>query len=216
MATLKAQVRDTKGKGAARKMRSSGRIPAVAYGHGDASRSLSIDAHELDLLLARINPENTIIDLDVEGAESSPALIRDIQHHPSRPYILHVDFFQIHAGEKITVEVPIRLEGTPVGVANEGGILQEVLRELSVECLPKDIPSSITIDVSELGMGDSIHVSSVTLQDAEIQNEPELVICTVVAPTIVAAPETEEDEEEGLEPELIGEAEEEEAEGEEE
>lgn len=205
MATLKAQIRETKGKGAARKLRSSGRIPAVAYGHGDASRSLSIDAHELDLLLARINPENTIIDLDVEGGDASQALIREVQHHPSRPYILHVDFFQIHAGEKITVEVPIRLEGTPVGVSNDGGILQEVLRELSVECLPKDIPSQITLDVSELGMGDSINVSAVTLKDAEILNDSELVICTVVAPTIVAAPETDEDEE-GLEPEVIGEA----------
>lgn len=205
MATLNARVRETAGKGAARKLRASGEIPAVAYGHGEETRSLTVNEHELELLLATINPENTIIDLKVDGGTAAQALIREIQSHPSRPQILHVDFFQVRAGEKLTVEVPIHLSGTPIGVREEGGVLQEVLRELSVECLPSNIPSSIELNVDELGMHDSIHVSDVKLEKAEILNDPELVICTVAPPTIVDLPEPDA-EEEDLEPELVGEA----------
>lgn len=206
MATLNARVREESGKGAARKLRSAGEIPAVAYGHGEQSRSLAVDAHDLELLLTRINPENTIIDLKVEGSKSAKALIREIQHHPSRPQILHVDFFQIKAGEKLHVEVPVRLHGAPIGVRDEGGILQEVLRELTVECLPDDIPSSIELDVDHLGLGDALHVSDVKIDKATVLNDPELVICSVIAPSVVDLPETAETEEGiggDVEPELI-------------
>jgi large subunit ribosomal protein L25 len=205
MATLNARLRDGRGKGVARKLRAAGQIPAVAYGHGLQGRSLSLDAHELELLLGAINPENTIIELRIEGAKPAQALIREVQKHPSRPQILHVDFFQVRAGEKLHVEIPIRLLGTPKGVRDEGGILQEVLRELSVECLPGDIPSSVDIEIGELGLGDSVHVSDVTLEKVTILNDPEIVICTISTPTVEALPETEV-EEEGVgevEPELI-------------
>ena len=95
MATLNARIRADKGKGAARKLRSGGEIPAVAYGHGQESRSLTVNAHELELLLATINPENTISDLRIEGAKPAMALIREVQHHPSRPVILHLDLYAI-------------------------------------------------------------------------------------------------------------------------
>ena len=207
MATLNARLRETSGKGAARKLRAAGEIPAVAYGHGQESRSLTINAHELELLLATINPDTTIIDLQVEGGKGAKALIREVQHHPSRPQILHVDFFQIRAGEKLHVDVPIRLHGSPIGVREEGGVLQEVLRELSVECLPENIPSSIDLDIDNLGLGDSIHVSDVTIENATILNEPELVICSVAIPSVVELPEpTAAEEGVGeVEPELIGE-----------
>ncbi len=206
MVTLKARLRDGKGKGVARKLRAAGQIPAVAYGHGLEGRSLSLDAHELELLLGTINPENTIIDLQIEGSKPAQALIREVQKHPSRPYILHVDFFQVRAGEKLHVEIPIRLHGTPIGVRDEGGILQEVLREVSVECLPKDIPSAIDIEIGELRLGDSVLVSSITLDNVAILNDPDLVICTIATPTVEAEPEPGEGEEgvEGeAEPELI-------------
>jgi large subunit ribosomal protein L25 len=206
MATLNARLRTGTGKGVTRKLRSAGEIPAVAYGHGMEGRALTVNAHELELLLAQINPENTIIDLRVDGGQTVPALIREVQQHPSRPVILHVDFFQVKAGEKINVAVPVRLTGTPVGVSETGGVLQEVLRELTVECLPKDIPSSIELDVSGLEVGQSLHVSDVELERATILHDPELVICTISVPTVVALPEDAETEE-GIggevEPELV-------------
>ncbi len=215
MATLKARLREGTGKSVTRKLRAAGEVPAVAYGHGIEGRALAVNAHELELLLASINPENTIIDLRVEGGKPTPALIREIQRHPSRPVILHVDFFQVKAGEKIHVDVPIRLHGTPIGVRESGGLLQEVLRELTVECFPRDIPSAIDLDVEDLEIGQSIHVSDVKLEKATILNDPELVICTVSTPTVAALPEEAEAEEEaGAEPEVIRRREEGEAESE--
>jgi large subunit ribosomal protein L25 len=206
MATLNARLRTGKGKGAARKLRAAGEIPAVAYGHGQQGRSLSVAAHELELLLAAINPENTIIDLQIEGSKPASALIREVQRHPSRPVILHVDFFQVRAGEKLHVEVPVRLHGTPIGVLEDNGILQEVLRELTVECLPKDIPTVIDIDVAHLELGGSVHVSDVQLKNATVLNDADLVICSVATPSVAELPEEAVAEEEVIgevEPELI-------------
>ncbi len=206
MATLNARPRSETGKGVARKLRSRGEIPAVAYGHGQETRALTVNALELQRLLATINPETTIIDLEVEGGETVPALIREIQRHPSRPILQHVDFFQIRAGEKLHVEVPVRLLGTPVGVSEEGGILQEVLRELTVEVLPRNIPTVIEVDVSGMKLGDSVHVSDISVPDGAVLNDAELVICTVSAPSAAALPEDAEAEEGvgDVEPELIG------------
>lgn len=192
MATLDARTRESTGKGAARKLRSSGRIPAVAYGHGMENRSLSVSAHELQKLLGSINAENTIIELRIEGAMAVQALIREVQHHPSRPYIQHVDFFEVSASEKLHVEIPVRLHGIPIGVREGGGVLQEVLREISVECLPKDIPSEVDIEIGNLQVGDSIHVSDVVLPNVTILNDPDLVICTVSVPTAAELPEDAE------------------------
>ena len=204
MATLNARVREGTGKGVARKLRAAGEVPAVAYGHGMEGQALAVNAHELELLLQSINPENTIIELRVKGSRPAQALIREVQHHPSRRQILHVDFFQVRATEKLHVEVPIRIHGTPIGVRDQGGILQEVLRELSIECFPKDIPVAVDLDVGNLGLGESIHVSDVTVENVTVLNDPELVICTVATPTVAALPEEAEEvvEEEG-EPEVI-------------
>ncbi|MQA90035.1 MAG: 50S ribosomal protein L25 [Gemmatimonas sp.] len=193
MATLAARPREESGKSVARRLRREGRIPAVAYGHGEATRSLTVDAQELEKLLSNINAETTIIDLEVEGVRLPvSALIREIQHHPSRPIILHVDFFQIRAGKKLHVEVPIRLHGTPIGVRESGGVLQEVLREITVECLPKDIPQGVDIDVDDLELGGTVHVSDISIPSGTILNDPELVICSVSVPMVAALPEEEE------------------------
>jgi large subunit ribosomal protein L25 len=206
MATLKARLRKETGKGVARKLRGAGEIPAVSYGHGQEGRSLVVNAHELELLLAGINPETTIIDLLVDEARPVPVLIREVQRHPSRPVILHVDFFQVRAGEKLHVSVPVRLHGTPVGVTDSSGVLQEVLRELSVECLPRNIPSGIDVDISHLQLGDSILVSDIEIEQATILNPGDLVICTVTTLSVASLPEdavTEEGVGGEVEPELV-------------
>src|SRR5688572_28859061 len=133
-AQLGAQPREKRGKGVSRKLRSSGRIPAVVYGHGETTRSLTVDARELERLFAHIQRASTVINLKIEGEAEVKALVREVQSHPSRGNILHVDFYQIHAGERITVEVPIHLVGTPAGV-KAGGFLQHSLNELEIACL---------------------------------------------------------------------------------
>lgn len=205
-AKLNAQLRDNTGKSAVRAIRRTGRVPAVVYGHGDETRPLTIDAVELEKLVSTISVENTLIDLRIEGGKTTSALIREVQYHPVKPRILHVDLYQVHAGEKIHLEVPIRIHGTPVGVREDGGVLQEVLREIHVECLPKDIPEAVDIDIVELRIGDTIHVSDVDLPNVKILNDPDLVICTVTAPTVADLPETTETEDGvggDIEPELI-------------
>lgn len=191
---LTAQPRDGRGKAQARKLRREGRVPAVIYGHGDETHTLSLSAQELEKLLSSISVENTIIDLAVEGTATTPALIREVQYHPARKLVLHVDFLQIHAGEKIHLEVPIRLHGTPIGVRDNGGILQEVLRELHVECLPRDIPEAIDLDIDSLDVGDVIHVSDVSAPGVKILNDPDIVLVTVVAPTVAGLAEGAEEE----------------------
>lgn len=202
--TLNARSRETFGKNAARKLRSAGRVPAVIYGHGDETRSLEIAINELERLLSHISMGNTLIDLQVEGAKTTSALIREVQYHAVKPMILHVDFLQVHAGEKIHLRVPVRLHGTPVGVRDEQGVLQEVLHELDVECLPRDIPEGIDIDVEGLAIGDSVHVRDVTIANVTILNDPDLTIASVTTPTVEAieAPEAAE-EAADAQPELV-------------
>lgn len=206
-ATLSAQPRTGTGKGVSRKLRASGRIPAVVYGHQEETRSVTIDAHELDRLLARVHVENTIIDLAIEG-ERAPvkALVREIQTHPYREDVLHVDFYQIHAGVAVTVEVPIRLVGTAAGV-RAGGIMQHALIELEIRCLPDQIPEVIEVDVSGLEIGDSIHVGDLPLPPGiEVEVDADRSVCSVVPPTVSAAEAPVVPEAAGApaEPEVIG------------
>lgn len=204
---LNAEPRAGTGKGSARRLRASGRIPAVIYGHGEKTRSLSVDGHELDRLFAGIAVESTIINLKVQGQRAPVnALVREVQRHPFRPEVLHVDFYQVHAGEEVSVEIPVRVTGTPIGV-REGGVLQQVLHELSISCLPAAIPEAIEIDVSELQVNESLHVSDLPLQEGvTIQADPEQTVCSVVAPTVAVVEEEEAvpEEEAEAEPEVIG------------
>jgi large subunit ribosomal protein L25 len=193
-ATLSATPRSERGKNAARALRRSGRVPAVIYGHGDATRELSLDSLELERLLSSISVENTLIEVQVEGGDSTRALIREVQWHPYKPVVLHVDFYQIHAGEAITLHVPVRLVGAPVGVRENAGVLQQVLHDLEIECLPRNIPQVVEIDVTDLGMGQSVHVSDVSIPNVKILNDADLSICSVTGPTVAALPETPEAE----------------------
>jgi large subunit ribosomal protein L25 len=204
---LNAKVREGTGKGMARKLRSDGRIPAVLYGHGIDSIRISIDGKEMIDLYRSISIENTIIDLKVEGGPKRPykTLVREIQRHPFRDRILHMDFLQISMKEAVTVEVPISLEGIPIGVRNEGGILQHQLREVQISCLPSEIPEKIEVDVSGLSIHDGIHVADLKIEGVDLLSDPEVLVAAVLPPTIIreeVAPEVAEEEEE-MEPELV-------------
>jgi large subunit ribosomal protein L25 len=201
LSTLKAYPREASGKGGARKLRGTGRVPAVVYGHGDKPRALAVDAHELVLLMASTNVATAIISLDVEGEGTQDVLIRDVQKHPYRPDVLHVDFFHVHAGETLHLKVPVRLVGEPYGVHTEGGVLDHVLYELEVQTLPGNIPDSIEVDVSHLKIGESVRVSEIQAGEFEILNDADLPIASVVAPRV--STDEAADEETTAEPELV-------------
>lgn len=206
--TLRATLREEAGKGMARRLRREGRIPAILYGPGEETRSLAVNALELGRLFSRISVENTVITLDIEGRRGGgvKALVREVQVDPRRGTVLHVDFLQLHAGEKVSVAVPIRVVGTPEGV-RAGGTLQQVLHELPVRCVPDRIPEAIEVDASGLEIGASVHVSDLTIPEGvEVEAEADLPVCSVVPPTVEALePESEAPEGVGgdVEPEMI-------------
>ncbi len=186
---LKALPRAESGKELARKLRATGRIPAVLYGKDMEARGLSLDLRETEYLFQRIQVENTIVDLVIEGeAEPVPTLIREIQTLPHKPGLLHVDFLRIQKGVAVEVEIPVHLEGTAKGVRESGGILEQQITELRVRCIPSLIPNVVALDVTGLGLGDSFHVSDVRLEEGvEILLDADRTICTVAVPRVVAA-----------------------------
>lgn len=179
--TLNASVRTERGKGVARKIRQSGSIPAVIYGHGREPQSLVLNTRETDRLLQRITPGATVIELSV-GGKVSRTLIREIQRHPFKRTIVHIDFQELVAGETVSVRCPIVYIGTPEGVRLEGGILDQVLHELLVEADPSNIPSHIDVDVSGVKLGKSLHVSDLTLPEGvKVLDDPGSTVCVVAA-----------------------------------
>jgi large subunit ribosomal protein L25 len=201
--SLTAKLRDKTGKGAARQARFQKQVPAVIYGHGRATQTLMVDALALEKALTGIEPESTLIELTVDGKKAR-TLIREIQRHPIRPDIIHVDFYEIHADEKVTLKVPVHLVGTPDGVRNAGGVLDQVTREVEIEVLPENLPDRVELDVTALKIGDSLHVRDLTIPNAVILTGTDLTMATVVPPRAeeVAAP-TPEAAAEVAEPELI-------------
>ena len=160
-ATLTADVREDTGKGAARKLRAAGRVPAVIYGHHRAAQSLSVDAREIGRILERVSA-SSVFDLSMGGG-SVRALIREIQRHPVSRALVHVDFQELVAGEKVTVRVPLVFVGTAPGVREQGGLLEEVTRELEISAEPSSIPDHIDVDVSALTLGHPLHVRDLAL-----------------------------------------------------
>ncbi|MGH7537733.1 MAG: 50S ribosomal protein L25/general stress protein Ctc [Gemmatimonadales bacterium] len=201
--SLTAHPRAATGKGAARQTRFQKKVPAVIYGHGRPSQPLEVDAQALEQALTGVEPASTIIELTLEGKKAR-TLIREIQRHPVRPDIIHVDFYEIHADEKVTLKVPVHLVGTPDGVRNAGGVLDQVTREVEIEVLPEHIPDRVELDVTVLTIGHSVHVRDLSIPNATILTHADLTIATVVPPRTeeVAAP-TPETAAEVAEPELI-------------
>lgn len=203
-AELKVGLRDGRGKGAARKLRAAGRIPGNIYGHGVESIPVEADAREFEALTNRIAIDTTLVDLQL-GDETRSVLIREVQKHPYRAQVLHVDFFAIKAGEKIRVSIPVHVTGTAIGVRNAGGVLQQNLHEVEIEVLPSEIPDHFEIDVSSLEIGDSLHVSDLDTGGFETAEAPERTIVSVQPPRVLEEETEDEDLEldEGAEPEVI-------------
>jgi large subunit ribosomal protein L25 len=182
-AIIEAAPRADTGKGVARSLRRAGKIPAVMYGRGREPEAIAVDTLDLTRLLARISAATTIVDVAVGGKAPVKALIREIQRNPVRPAdIIHLDLYEVHADQKITIEVPVKLIGVPDGVKNFGGVLDQIMHAMSVRVFPADIPEHIDVDVSALGIGQSIHISDLTVEKIEIMNDARQTICTVGAP----------------------------------
>ena len=182
---LNVTIRDEKGKGCARSLRRGGRIPAVLYSKG-GSTPISLEPSRVRKLLMLGHAESTLIDLKIDGAVNKAdriAVLRDYQTDPLTGELLHADFFEVSMDEKIKVTVPVELTAeTPAGV-KEGGILQFVLRELEIECLPLLIPDNIVVDASKLNMGESIHIRDISVPEGiRIIIDPDQAVLTIASP----------------------------------
>ena len=198
---LVAQFRTDKGKEKARKLRRQGLIPAVVYGQGEAPIPVSLSVQDLTKVLRGAAGERTLINLTIEGLEdgsiTKTVILKEKQITPVKRTLLHADLYTIVMDEEISVDVPIQIVGKAAGV-EDGGVTEQILREIEVKCLPADIPPSIEVDVASLSIGDAIHVRDIVLEKGEILADPEQAIVTVVPPTVLeeAAPEEEMIEEE--------------------
>lgn len=191
---LVVESRASTGKGAARKLRAAGRIPAVLYGQGKESVPLTIDPRALEKVL-RSGGANTLLDLTVEGRPelgSPVALVKELQRHPIRGSIVHADLYQVDLTRTVEVEVPVHLVGKAKGL-DFGGILEHSLREIALECLPRSIPAAIEVDITNMEVGDVIHVRDLVLPTGvSLVTDPDLGVVHVALPaaedTATAAP----------------------------
>ncbi len=198
---LTVEKRDGTGKGINRRLREAGEIPAVVYGPATEPIPVKVKYQKLYRLMHGV-PLNTIIDLAIDG-DNGPArkvLIRGLQKDPVTGELLHLDFHHIPLDKPITLTIPVRAVGIPIGVKNFGGIVEHIRREVDISCLPTDIPGEVEVDISELNIGDSVHVSDLKIENVHIMTDPTRTLVTVVAPTVVkTAAETAEEEAEAAE-----------------
>jgi large subunit ribosomal protein L25 len=189
--TLNAKPREGSGKGAARSLRREGQVPAIIYGHHREPQSISVDARELGRLLEHISAGSTVVELSIgSGSGSARTLIREIQRHPVRKHnILHVDFQELVAGEKVTVSVPLVFVNTEATIRATGGILDQIMHELEIEVDPSAIPNHVDVDVTGLTIGHSLHVSDIKLPEGvEVLDDPEATVCVLSAPRASETP----------------------------
>jgi len=198
--SLRASERNAAGKGAARKLRREGMVPAVLYGPEIDPKPLSLDGKQIETIIRHHGSASLIVNLEIEGEDGGNrrALVKEVQRDTVTGRILYVDLHHISATRKVALEVPVVLVGEAKG-AKEGGILELVLRELEIQCLPDYIPEKVELDVTGLGIGDAIHVKDVRIPNVEIMNDPESVVATVVPPTVYEEARAEAAEEEAVE-----------------
>lgn len=205
-ASLSAESRTETGKGVARKLRAAGRVPGIIYGHAREPQPLSLPARELEKLLSTIAAGSTVVELALAGG-TTRTLIREVQRHPFKKQILHVDFQELVAGEKVTVEVPLVFVGIPEGVRLSGALLEQILHSIEVLVDPASMPNHIDVDVTNLAMGHSLHVRDIQLPPGlEVLTDEDATICAVIAPRAVLEEEAAPVEGEAgvpAEPELI-------------
>jgi large subunit ribosomal protein L25 len=208
---LKAEPRPNVGRSAVRKLKARGVIPAIIYGGKDKPMPLQLAAQDINAMMSHAAGENILVELEIAGETSNrTALVQEVQHSPVGGDILHVDFHAISMDETIQAEVPLEPVGTPNGVKNFGGLLEQSLRVLTLECLPRDLPDRITVDVSQLNIGDSIHVREIQLPSGVTSKvQADLTAFSVLAPTVEEEPAVAEAEAAAAGPEVITEKKEE-------
>jgi large subunit ribosomal protein L25 len=187
---LKVEPRTETGRSAARRLKARGIVPAVVYGGKEKSQPLQVSARDINAMLSHASGENILVELEIAGQKATrPALLQEVQHSPVGGDVLHVDFHAISMDEKIQADVPLEALGVATGVKNFGGLLDQNLRLLPIECLPGDLPDRITVDVSALNIGDAIHVRDIKLPPgvtAKVQLD--LTAFSVMAPVIEEEP----------------------------
>ena len=200
-AMLAIEQREEKGSAAARRIRRAGKVPAIIYGEIDEPLRVSIDAHQLQLTL---NKKQGMLNLSY-GKKKHSVVIREIQYHPVSGDILHVDFMEVKKGQKLTMTIPVKLEGTPQGV-KEGGMLDVIKHEVEIEVLPKDIPDFISVNIEHMAMGDVLRVKDLAADSFDIVTEEDTMLCRVEIPRAPDEEKVEAEEEfdeESAEPEVI-------------
>ncbi len=189
---LAAQNRPHVGRSAVKKIKMQGLVPAVVYGAKQEPQHLQLLAKDVKNVLSHATGENLLVELEIAG-EGKPvnrlALIQEVQHHPLRGDVLHVDFHAVSADEKIRAHIPVETVGEPVGVKTGGGLLEVPMHSLEIECLPKDLPDTIVVDVSGLGLSESLHIRDLKLPSGVVARaDGELTVVRVAAPTVQAEP----------------------------
>ncbi len=206
MVELKARVRPHTGKKGVKECRVKGLVPGILYGSGDVSASIVVEPKELDRALHTRSGSNVIIKLavDEQGGEPVTVVVKELQVDPIKGTMRHVDFCRISLDKKIRASVPFKTIGEPPGV-KKGGVLEHALWELDIESLPLNIPDYIEVDVSNLNIGDSLLVSSLTIPEGvKALNDPDVAVVSIIAPRIEAAVEAPAAPVEGAEPEVVG------------
>jgi len=212
---VRATSRDGRGKNDARRARRNGQVPVTVYGGKGETVAALAPASELAAILRSDTGRNTIFTLDIDGVGASEVMFHERQIDPVRGRLVHADFKRLVKGEKIETTVRLLLVGEPIGVKEQQGVLEQIVRNLDIRCEPRDIPEHIDVDVTNLGVHDVLHVSDIpVIAGVEILDEPETVIATVgvVKEEVVEAPPVEG--EAPAEPEVIGKGKKEEEEGE--
>jgi large subunit ribosomal protein L25 len=212
---LNVQKRTEIGRNAVKKVKAAGFVPGILYGARQQPVPLKLNGRELASVLAHAASENILVELDFQdGQGDGPtlALIQEVQHHPLKRELVHIDFQAVSATEKVTAEVPIEAIGEPVGVKTRGGLLEHTLRSLAVECLPRDLPASICVDVSGLDIGNALHVRELPLPagvtsvtdgdltvfsvlESRVEQEPGAGAEAPTAPEVITARKEEESKE---------------------
>jgi large subunit ribosomal protein L25 len=197
--TLTARKREKKGKQAAKRIRKDNGIPAIFYGPNTDPIMLTVDSSDLEKIMQKTIGENIILGLHIEsdnGTDIRKVILKELVTDPVNDMYLHADFHEISMDKELTVEVPVQLINTPVGVTN-GGILQHVRRNITISCLPDKLMDSINVDVSDLDMGDSLHIGDIKLPEGvTLEDDGKLTLAVVIAPSVLAAEEIEGEEEE--------------------
>lgn len=205
---LNVKVRDSVGRGASGRLRRQGSVPAIVYGRKENPLILEVVERDFKGIAGVTAGQNAIISLNPEGIEGEIlALVKDVQYHPVTNRLLHIDFYRISLRDKVKVSVPVEVTGESVGV-KRGGILEHILWEVEVECLPTRVPKRIEVDIASLKIGDTVHVRDLKTEEGiSILSGEEKTVLSIVPPTVIKEEVVEEVEKEIAEPERIGEKE---------